>query len=226
MIGQRAGRSPWMWLTAAALVVSAHARADDKSPYREYPRYYNAVKAVVKGDVPKEKALGAFDKVLTKRFTEEGDRVPRKEVEELFCLRKALEVFSQAGEAHREMMLLLLANPEWCGRFVYALEPGDKLEGALRVLEELRAVDAREFERRFECCLAFALVWDDFHGHWWVDKHTPLPENAMLDLYRFLLAHERKMVYRPGKLPYELGVYVVGSRLDRKSTRLNSSHYS
>ncbi len=226
MAEPRSGRSAWVWLIGGALVVSALARADDENPYRAYPRYYNAVKAALKGEVPKEKALEAFDKVLTKRFTEEGDRVPRKEVEELFCLRKALEVFFQADAAHREMLLLLLANPQWCGRFVYALEPDDKLDGALGVLEQLRTVDAREFERRFECCIAFALVWDDFHGHWWVDKHTPLPENAMLDLYRFMLEHERKMVHRPGKLPYELGVYVVGSRLSAEEREWVLQNYN
>jgi hypothetical protein len=100
-----------------------------------------------------------------------------------------------------------------CARFLHALDARDNLDKALTVLGQLRDVDSKRFERWQEFCIAFAVVWDNFEGHWWAQKTVPREEDLMLATYKHYCDNERMLLINPAEMPFELAVYVVGTRL-------------
>lgn len=132
-------------------------------------------------------------------------------LEQLLTLRAAAVTFAKADD--KEMVSFLLDRPRMCSRFLHALDAQDNLDGALKVLKQLREADPGQFEKWQEFCIAFAVVWDDFQGHWWVDRIGPFEDGTMLSNYKYYLKNKSRLVMDPGELPFELGVYVVGTRL-------------
>jgi hypothetical protein len=182
---------------------------DGKIPYACYPEHYKNVKTLLQGEGNAKEVLVDLDNELRE---EVGSGDIRK-LGELFTLRYAAEGFHDLGSRDRGMALLLLDNPGWCSRFFHNLDEKDDLAGALQVLRRLYSHDPKAFPDRFEFCLAYAMVWDRPGGHWWADDTAAIEEDTMLRTYRFYLKNERKMRFKPGSLPCELNVFIVGTRL-------------
>jgi hypothetical protein len=182
---------------------------DGRIPYTCYPEHYKAAKALLRGEGDVKEVILDIDNEL-REVVGTGDF---RKMGELFTLRYAADAFHDSGSRDRGMALLLLDNPGWCSRFFHNLDREDDLAGALEVLRRLYSHDPKAFPDRFEFCLAYAMVWDRPAGHWWVDDTAGMEEDTMIRTYRFYLKNERKMRFRPGSLPCELNVFVVGTRL-------------
>jgi hypothetical protein len=229
-----------VFLAPAASVDAAPpaAKGDKKpaSPYPLYPANHTQVReALLKGDAAEtEAAVKALDEIIDRVLTPppltkpaggagsaaakadpsavtEANRI--KHLEQLLTLRNAADRFSKARD--REMAAFLVDRPRICSRLLHAMDEKDDLDGAFKVLSDLKQVDPRRFEAWSEFCIAYAVVWDDFKGHWWVEKNIPLEEGTMLDTYKDFIANERRLLINPSQLPFELAVYVVGTRLSR-----------
>ncbi|MDK1031531.1 MAG: hypothetical protein QGD94_05965 [Planctomycetia bacterium] len=179
-----------------------------KSPFPIYPQHYEAVKAAIAGTAGAKAAITAIDTDLSELIT---SKVEPNRLKALLFLRGAAETLS--GARDREMALWLFSKPDVCGRFLHALDAKDDLDGALGVLKALRDLDPRRFERWSEFCIAYAVVWDRFRGHWWVDRREKMEQDTMLATYKFYVANRNRLTYDPGKLPFEVSIFIVGTRL-------------
>jgi hypothetical protein len=203
---------------SATILVSAFLQAaavaghpgDEKLPYPIYPEHCRAVMDLINGEGNAYGVVESIDKAIEDTIVAHRGRDIKK-IKELFTLQRAAELFSKAKDT--DTALLLFNNPEWCSRFLHNLDEDDNLNGALRVIQTLHEFDPDRFAKKYEFCLAYAMVWDQFRGHHWVERYTEMEEGMMLATYKFFLKNERKMLVKPGKLPCELNVYVVGTRL-------------
>ena len=178
---------------------------EEKLPYTLYPDHCRAVLELLKGEGDPHEVTGAIDEALHGAILR-GDL---KKISELLTLRGAAGVFSRTSDARTAR--LLFQDPNWFSRFLHNLDEGDDLDGALKVLRTLYDFDSKQFARRFEFCLAYAMVWDRFRGHGWV--RSPMEKDTMIETYKFFLKNENKMLIKPGALPCELNVFVAGTRL-------------
>lgn len=133
------------------------------------------------------------------------------QLRELLTLARAVFLFPKAKD--RDMALWVLGRQPLCSRFLQAFDTGDDLDGALEVLKTLRDYNPALFDKQYEFCIAYAVVWDQFRGHWWVDKASPMETGTMMATYKFYAENEKLMKIPPSQLPFELAVYVVGTRL-------------
>ncbi len=193
------------FLPAAA--AASQPGGDDDSIYEIHPALAGKVETLIETGAKPRKALESIDEALMQAVLKgEYD-----EIRELFILKGAATLFYRAQD--RETALLIFRNPGWCSRFLHNFDEDDLLDGALRVIRVLYDNDPEAFADKFEFCLAYAVVWDKFAGHHWVQ--APIEEETMLNTYRSYLDKDRKMRIMPGKLPCELNVFIVGSRLSK-----------
>jgi len=183
-------------------------------PYPKYPALYEQVKAVVAGTGDAKAAVAAIDEELAKVVVMTGRDTRARDdmLQQLFTLRGAVTTLAPAKD--KDIVAILLDRPQYLGRFLHALDEADNVPKAVGVLKQLKEIDEAQFLKNSEFCIAFAVVWDDFHGYHWVDKTCgPVPEGYMADLYRWFYSHARQMTIKPWELPFELSVYVVHTRL-------------
>jgi tetratricopeptide (TPR) repeat protein len=200
----------------ASISPAAPASVTKAPPYPLYPQFYEQAKTVVAGTGNGAALIKTIDEELAKVVLPVAKPADQKSKDaklgELLTLRGAAELAKAANA--KEVLPVLLDDPTYLSRFLHALKSGDNINGALGVLKTLRDYDEAKFKKNREFCIAFAVVWDDFHGYHWVDKKCgPVPEGYMLELYKYFLANESQMVIHPWDLPFELGVYVVHTRI-------------
>jgi len=183
--------------------------ADQKPPYPLNPNLYRMTIDVLDGEQAAGDALEHIDAALPDAILNDDIRA----MGELLTLRGAAELFCGLEGAAKQTALMLLRRPQWCSRFVHNFDDDDNLIAALDVLKTLHDFDPSAFEDTFEFCLAYAVVWDRFCGFHWVPGIEAVNADVMLDTYDFFLKNRKKMAIRPGKLPCELNVFVVGSCL-------------
>jgi hypothetical protein len=210
-------------LLVITLTASAGAGAEEKSPYPLYPQFYAQIRHAIAEGKPAGEIVEAIDKVLDEAVTLPVRKGPAttkpanpitaanqaRHLEQLLCLRNAAVTFAKASD--REMAVYLLDRPQFCSRFLHALHEWDNLNGAMKVLAQLKDLDAKRFDKWSEFCIAYSVVWDDFHGHQWVP--SKIEDGTMLANYKHYVSHEKQLLINPSQLPFELGIYVVGTRL-------------
>ncbi len=183
-------------------------------PYPQYGELYEQVKAVLSGKGEAKTALAALDEQLRKVVLPGGKQQKQRnaQLDQLLCLHGAVTKFASAAD--KDVVLFLLENPKYLRRFLHALDDGDSISGALAVLAKLKEIDEKRFRKYRELCIAFAVVWDDFHGYHWIDKKCgPVAEGHMVGLYNYYFNNAKRMIIKPWSLPFELSVYVVHSRV-------------
>jgi len=175
-------------------------------PYPQYDELYEQVKAVLSGKGEAGAALAAIDEQLRKAVLPgPGQSRQRKQrnvqLDQLLCLRGAVTKFASAAE--KDVVLFLLDNPKYLSRFLHALDDGDSIRGALAVLKKLKGIDENRFRKYREFCIAFAVVWDDFHGYHWIDKKCgPVADDHMVGLYKHYFDNAKRMIIKPWNLPH------------------------
>jgi len=193
-------------------------------PYPLYPGHYEAVKYALEGNGDSKAAIKAINHDLEPVVIAMKDVQQVEKLKQLLCLRAAAQVFSKAKD--REIPLYLLENPRMCGRFLHALDEKDDLDASLKILKQLKDFDLKRFEKTYEFCIAYSVVWDKFKGHHWVDRRDKKEEGVMLATYEFYTDHEKWLMYKPSQLPFELAVYVVGTRLRASEREWIKNNYS
>ncbi|MBN2584900.1 MAG: hypothetical protein JXL80_17685 [Planctomycetes bacterium] len=199
---------------AVGAVATFAAPPGDKGPYEKYPELYEQAKAVVSGQGDAKAATAAIDAELAKvvLMGQRDQRLRDDMLQQLFTLRGAVTTLAPAKD--KDVVAVLLDNPQILGRFLHALDAGDNVPKAVGVLKQLKETDEAKFLKNSEFCIAFAVVWDDFHGYHWVDKTCgPVSAEHMLGLYKWFYDNARQMIIKPWDLPFELSVYVVHSRI-------------
>ncbi len=201
-------------LLCCILAATAHA-GEETCPYEDCPELYARVKeALLAGSGSAAEAVTAADEALREVVLLAGKerRGRSAKLEQLLALRGAAGLAAEGGDA--DTLAFLLEDRKYLGRFLHALDDGDRPLEALKVLKRLREVDEKRFAEHREFCIAFAVVWDDFRGYHWVDKACgALSDDHMIELYKYYFQHERQMVIKPWGLPFELSVFVVHSRV-------------
>jgi hypothetical protein len=207
----------------AGCLIAAPTPAPPQSPYPEQDDHYQAVRDLIAGKGDLAEVTAAIDESLEKlllpgppppnvrRAPPLSEKDQLKHLQSLLTLRAAAVTFSKAKDV--ETAQSLLGRPQFCSRFLHALDDKDSLNKALDILKQLKAVDPKRFERWQEFCIAFSVVWDNFEGHWWCQKTVPREENLMLSTYKHYIDNEQMLLIDPGQMPFELAVYVVGTRL-------------
>lgn len=212
--------------TAAYLVIvlfsaSLHSTGKEKQPYPHFEEHGKAVLRLIEGHGDAEEVVRRIDADLD-GCMQKGDI---RKTGRLLTLRRAALSFSTVSDANRETALLLLDEPDWCSRFFHNLDRDDDLAGALSVIRRLHAHDPEVFSDKFEFCLAYAVVWDDFASQSWLDSLGTKKNGTMLGTFRHYLDNEKKMVFAPGRFPCEINIYVVGTRLSREERDWVLGHY-
>ena len=184
---------------------------DGKGPYPGFEDLYRSACKAVGSRKLKSRTVKAVDTSLKNSLEKGADN---NTLASLLCLRRAVQLFS--GTSNRDMARYLLDRPAKCGRFIHAVDQRDDVNKALDILSALRKIDKDHFETWFEFCVAYSVVWDKFRGHWWVDRRMKMEKNTMENTYSFYIKHERSLKLNPSNLPFELAVFVVGTRLTAK----------
>ncbi len=215
-------RLAFLLLIMCATRCPGAAVSDPSRPYPLFPEMYSAVREAIASGADLKRTYTTMNATLGNMLlpgiaggkaatkpAEEGNQFAQ--LEEIFCLANSAARFETVKD--KEMALYLLDRPRFCSRFLHALHSDDKIDEALAILRQLRDVDPKRFERWQEFCVAFAVVWDDFQGPSWVKK--PMEPDTMLATYKHYITHEKQLAINPATLPFELSIYVVGTRLSQ-----------
>ncbi len=191
----------------AMMLALTGIQAGEKRPFGLYPGHYKAVKEAITSGSAME-AVKRIDGDLTEVLMSGAPKQAQR-LGELLCLRKAAEIFSKSKD--KSMPQFLIDRPKLCSRFLHALDADDHHEAALRILKTLQDVAPDRFEKWFEFCIAYSVVWDRWRYHHWVRKK--LEPDTMVRNYKFYLENKDWCIINPQHLPFELAVYVVSTRL-------------
>ena len=212
------------WVMIVSLPVvgvsAAPAGREERSPYPQHAELYQKVEAILKGEGrPKEledetAAALRGEHRRAPGGTQSSRRSWRTPLQEALALHVAVDRF--AGEGNDALVLAMLQEPGDFVRLLHVLDEQDDIPAAMDVLLRLRERDPKFFEQHFELCAAFAAVWDQWKGYWWVQKKHPLADDAMLRAYDFYKEGHAKLTMDPTDLPAELAVFVVANRLTDK----------
>lgn len=204
----RACLSCFLVVMCLAFAAGASAAPQEAGPYAHYPELYAQANAAL-SDGGDDGATAAVNAALAELAVAEWDRQTPAKITELLALLAVLGEFDRGGDA--ALRAWLLERPEKAARLLYAIDSQDSVGKALDVLVELRDARPDDFEAWFEFAVAFAVVWDDYRGHWWVKE--PMEPGTMLASYEHYHEHRSRLMRDPRTLSHELAVFVVGSRL-------------
>jgi len=214
-------RRPVFFLLSFLITSVCAWAANGEEASAGFEALHESVKKALGSGKGMQGVIQEIDSRLTERISK-GEK--GKIVTDLLCLRKAAGLF--AGVKNRDMALYLCNDLSKCGRFIHAIDKRDDVNKALDILSALQNINKQYFEKWFEFCVAYSVVWDKFRGHWWVDRREKMEENTMENTYRFYIKHERILRFNPSNLPFELAVFVVGTRLSTQEREWIIKNYN
>ena len=199
-----------LFLIFPGLLFSSLALAGDKPlPCPLFPDLCRKAASLIEGTGRENRVIPDLDRALREPVVR-GDI---EKMSQLFFLRRSSELFVGLDGRNRETALLLFQNFPWGSRFLQNFDDRDDLGGALGVLGDLHSAFPDALGERFEFCLAFSLVWDDSFGHDWAGRRRGFAQVSVAESFRHFVDNESLMRIKPGALPCEMSVFVVGSRL-------------
>jgi hypothetical protein len=207
----------WAAVLATAVLAGAPLSASCGEPSLEESLRAKAAAAVKAG------TLGAFRQEVAGQLAKAlaGPEVLTRGARDLETLEHyfnlSLRLDFKCSEETATFLVWLLAQREFCSRFLHALEPTDSPPKAVEVLRRLKAVkgvDEKRYLQHSEMLIAFARVWDTYEWMNWTN--LTVPDDRLEEIYEFYMTFGAAMQIPPDRLPHELMVHVIDHPLPKE----------